>query len=312
MRHYNRQHAVLTASRALCGGAQLESGEELIALRDGVVPDGSGNGRGGHLGRMACPAPNELRFQSVNALQPRSTVLPAVPWVLPSTAPVVRVGAPVVVLIVNGLNLVALASHDPDGDALLTTIISLPRNGTLVDARGAVVANGTVIDDTARRHSQRVWYVPHAAAFADGSWSQDTFEYAVSDGGAAHSVGLVELMRHRLPTPQQRALRLNEDSLATLALARPYVASRSKTTRNVRVRITRLPPRGTLYQACFAANGDGTYASVCSYDDPQPTVGVHHCHRHDAHQRSWHRALPARSQQLWHAVRLVRIRVRRR
>jgi hypothetical protein len=132
----------------------LETGpDELVARRDGIVPDTSGRGRGGHLGRMTCPAQNELRYASVNALQPRATVLPAVPlpgctqcppshaiqcavltdgvargalqvpWVLPSTAPVVRVGAPVVVPIVHGSNLIVLPSHDPDGDPLSTIIV---------------------------------------------------------------------------------------------------------------------------------------------------------------------------------------------
>jgi hypothetical protein len=67
-----------------------------------------------------------------------------------------------------------------------------------------------------------------------------------------------------MPTPADKNLTFDEDSLSYIVLAKPYLTSQTKQTRNLLVRIVSLPERGTLHQACFTEGGDQLYTSICS------------------------------------------------
>jgi hypothetical protein len=78
-------------------------------------------------------------------------------------------------------------------------------------------------------------------------------------------------------TPHRRRLTFNEDSISYIVLAEAGVTSRTKRTANFLVRITALPSRGQLYQACFKPGSDLTYASICDAVDLQDALreGAH-------------------------------------
>lgn len=183
---------------------------------------------------------------------------------LPSTAPVVGNG-PVVSIIVEGNNIVTLGSLDPEDDDLTTRIVSAPASGTLTDAAGNVLTGGSTVHDAERRQNKRVWYIPSTY----DSWTGDTFTYDVSDGGPPVSASVM-LERFEIPRPSNRSMVVLEDELAYQILGAPYITSKNKTTANLRVRITKLPARGTLHQACFAEGSDNTYTSLCSAGSGTP------------------------------------------
>jgi hypothetical protein len=183
---------------------------------------------------------------------------------LPSTAPVVGNG-PVVSIIVDGNNIVTLGSFDPEDDDLTTRILSAPASGTLIDAEGNILTGGSTVHDAARKQNKRVWYTPTAF----DSWTGDVFTYDVSDGGSPVRADVM-LERYSIPAPSNRSMMVLEDALGYQMVGAPYITSKNKTTANLRVRITELPARGTLYQACFAEGSDNTYTSLCSAGSGTP------------------------------------------
>ena len=74
--------------------------------------DASGHGRTGLIGAMATTE-NQLQYSTGRASQQ-----PLAPIQLPSTAPIISVGTPTVVLIIDGSNEIVLPSSDPDDDDL--------------------------------------------------------------------------------------------------------------------------------------------------------------------------------------------------
>ncbi|KAL1512389.1 hypothetical protein AB1Y20_005647 [Prymnesium parvum] len=213
--------------------------------------DSSGNARHGLVGRLAS-VENLLTYITGKASQP-----PRRPTRLPSTAPVVGDG-PVASLILEGSNLLTLGSADPEDDDLVTVITSTPAHGTLSDATGARLAAGMVVHDPERRQNKRVWYTPSVFS----TWERDNFTYSVSDGGANAS-GSVELERYSLPVPEDSQMDVPEDTFGFQVLGKPYLLSQSKEVSNLKVRITSLPTRGTLYQACFDGSIEA-YTAICT------------------------------------------------
>jgi hypothetical protein len=86
---------------------------------------------------------------------------------------------PIVVAVVAGINNVTLLSADPDGDDLLTRLVSAPSAGSLTTVYGASVGLGDVVHDPERTQSKRLYYVPTDF----DHWTEDAFNFTVSDGG---------------------------------------------------------------------------------------------------------------------------------
>jgi hypothetical protein len=218
--------------------------------------DASGNGRDGHVGHLSTTT-DLMTYLTSNAMPSQP---PRRPTRLPSTAPVVG-DAPVVAVVVDSSNLVTLGSFDPEDDDLVTTITRAPAFGSLVDSAGATLTAGQVVLDATRRQSKRVWYVPSSF----GGWVGDNFTYSVSDGGPDANASVV-LERYAMPQPSNKTLTVNEDSATYIPMAQPYIASRSKNLTNLRVRITSLPARGTLYQIAPQDSTQGLYSLYSGSD----------------------------------------------
>ena len=214
--------------------------------------DSSGNGRHGTIGNMATTE-NQLQYSTGRASQ-----VPGDPVRLPSTAPTVEVGVPTVYLTVSGANEIELRSSDPDNDDLLTTISSLPTSGTITTMAGGALAVDSNITDGSRTNNKRVIYTPTNFA----TFVSDSFTYKVSDGGVWVQA-TIQLDKYTVPAPSAKSYSFNEDVLSTMVLGKAYVSATRKYTQNMNVVITSLPARGTLYQACFRAGGDGLYTALC-------------------------------------------------
>ena len=215
-----------------------------------VASDSSGNGRLGRVGHLSS-VDNIMTYSTAKKAQ-----APEPPVRRPSTAPVVGDG-PVVTVVTDGSNTITLNSLDPDDDDLTTTIVSEPAYGSLLDAAGYRLFAGSTVHDADRRQNKRVVYRP---SLFTTNWTSDTFTFAVNDGGA-DSIATVVLERFRIPQPRNRSFLLQEDTVSYIILSKPYITSQIKRTANLRVRITELPARGTLYQACFEGT---TYPTLCS------------------------------------------------
>ena len=228
-----------------------------------LVPDSSGNNRLGMVGALPT-VKNELEYSTGRPLQ-----VPAAPMQLPSTAGGVSDG-PVVVNVLSGENVLTLRSYDPDGDDLLTTIVSAPSSGRLVDVAGSVeLSSGSIVLDTNATANKRVIYFTPD----DATWVGDNFTYSVSDGGHPYLARVV-LVRHQIPPAVERNYSFGEDELSYMVLGAPHVTSVTRRSAYLRVVITSLPARGTLYQACFDANTAKTYTALCKGSNPSPILAA--------------------------------------
>ena len=195
---------------------------------------------------------NQLQYSTGRVSQ-----RPTAPNQLPSTSGVVGMG-PVVVAVTDGANTVSLNAFDADGDALTTTITSLPSSGALATTAGATLGSGDTVTDGSAAQSKDLIYNPTSYS----GWTGDTFTYSVTDGTNT-ATGTVTLVRYSIPSPADRSYTFVEDELAYAVLAKPYITSVSKQTANLGVVVTSLPTRGTLYQACFTT-AQSLYSSLCT------------------------------------------------
>ena len=170
-------------------------------------------------------------------------------------------GTPTVVLIIDGSNEVVLPSSDPDDDDLITKIATTPANGFLTDATSSVLSVGDAVSDGARKQNKRVFYAP----LSFSAWTGDSFTYTVQDDTSATPVtATVVLEKYKIPVAENRTFTFEEDTLSHMVLGNVYVTAKTKKTAQLTVVITRLPARGTLFQACFTDGGDGTYTALCA------------------------------------------------
>lgn len=213
------------------------------------VADRSGHGNTGLRGRLP-----SLR-QGMTYATARGTVTPTRPVYVASSAPPVGAGGVEArVPAAGGAVEIELPAADEDGDALTVTITSAPSRGTLrqtaAGGGAAIAGGGTVVHAGAQ--TKAVEYV--ATTLAAGE--EDTFEYTVSDGsGSASATVTVRLAE--ASAPPARAVALSEDERAVVALG-----GVNEDGTALQTWITRVPSRGTLYQASF--DGGTSYGSAAA------------------------------------------------
>lgn len=184
---------------------------------------------------------------------------PTAPAWLPTTAcPVVGQGRFVVVPVTPGsTTVIELKSMDPDGDDLLTKIVSLPPLGRLLsygDSSNVLGAGDTVVDSNRTENKRIIYEAPNNVG------QEVTFVYSVqdSDDSASVKTAVVRLMPHVVESPRSDTRTVGEDSLTFFSLGRPS----QLTQQNMRVQISTLPTRGTLYQVQFQPDAEPTYVSI--------------------------------------------------
>ena len=237
--------------------------------RGSLAADSSGAGRDAHVGAMTTTE-NQLQYSTGRASEE-----PQPPLQLPSTARYVANGDVVVPVVMGRANAVTLLAYDPDGDALVLHILSVPQRGLLTTATGTELRLGDTLELAASEgsgagsgsvYAQRVEYTPTLPSASEPAWSGDSFTYHVSDGGTPSASATVQLVPHAVPIARSRRLTFVEDELSFGTLAAVGISSVRKETGYYRVRITSLPERGTLYQACFKLDSDSTYSALCDAD----------------------------------------------
>ena len=153
---------------------------------------------------------------------------PTTPRLYPSGAPVTAQGQPVVQhLNCNGTALVTLRSYDPDDEPLNTSLLTAPSHGRLVDVvSGREILVGDLISrpvantdqDQDQGEGAQVIYI--AFTFEknrDATGLNDTFSYAVTDGGDPVSARAF-IRPYMFPEPTDSLLELDQDSMAWTAL----------------------------------------------------------------------------------------------
>mmetsp|Transcript_105236 Transcript_105236/g.303549 ORF Transcript_105236/g.303549 Transcript_105236/m.303549 type:complete len:370 (-) Transcript_105236:4211-5320(-) len=201
---------------------------------------------------------------------------PTTPRLYPSGAPVTAQGQPVVQhLNCNGTALVTLRSYDPDDEPLNTSLLTAPSHGRLVDVvSGREILVGDLISrpvantdqDQDQGEGAQVIYI--AFTFEknrDATGLNDTFSYAVTDGGDPVSAR-VFIRPYMFPEPTDSLLELDQDSMAWTALGEIGYDNK-----RLDVVITALPARGVLYHAAFPASLQPSYALLVS-DESDPLL----------------------------------------
>jgi hypothetical protein len=119
----------------------------------------------------------------------RPSQQPLAPVQLPSTAPLIVSGAPLVFSIFDGANSLALRASHPATDTFTLTIDSLPTLGVLTHATsGAMLQVGSSFNLSWATHAlanttlivQHVLYTPMGYS---AGWFNDTFNYSASERG---------------------------------------------------------------------------------------------------------------------------------
>ena len=232
--------------------ASLNKDSKLITLDSSA--DGNNSGL---LGRLPT-VENQLQY-----VTERGKLPPTSPdRIITTSSPLVGIGQEHVVPVVPGDDtILELKSFDPDGDDLSTSIISIPTVGTLhpIDGDGQAgadrLASGDAVIDQERTESKRIVYRA-PANFA----SEQTFDFAVSDGGEAIQA-TIRLVPHVMFQPSSKTETINEDKLVAFSLAQPSQYDQ----RNMVVEITSLPTKGQLYQAQFNPDSYPTWTSLATF-----------------------------------------------
>jgi hypothetical protein len=148
---------------------------------------------------------------------------------------------------------VELRSFDPDGDDLVTRIVSEPASGSIHSLESDFILSATdLVVDTIRTDSKRVIF--RAPANFD---TPTTFEYSV-EGGGVPVVATVRLIPHVVMDPVPSTETVKEDTLTFFSLAKPSQLTQD----NMDVVVTQLPEHGTIFQAQFNPGKDLVYYSL--------------------------------------------------
>ncbi|CAB9505497.1 activated protein kinase catalytic subunit alpha-1 [Seminavis robusta] len=235
-----------------------------LSLTTDSSPNGTHPGLVGNLPTIA----NEMTFSNGDPKAP-----PTPPLRIPTQAcPLVGYNQEVVVAVntqaPNAFTTFELKSFDPDGDDLITTLLSIPppELGTLHSTTSSEpLAVGDIVTDLERTENKRVVFVVTADnnnnnnnnnnnTFAQGI----TFQYQVQDKTLHVSTATVRLVPHVVEEPNSKNITIPEDKLSYFSLGRPSQITQAL----MQVVITQLPQRGTLYQAQFNPNLRPAYTSI--------------------------------------------------
>lgn len=196
------------------------------------------------------------QFTLANGDPPR---VPSRPDGIPtSSSPLVGMGDVVVAVTPGGDTEVKLKSFDPDGDDLVTLIVSVPSSGSIHSVEGAAeLSVGDVVTDEDRKENKRILFRA-PSEFT----SPVTFQYSVSDGGVPINA-TVRLILNEVIDPVPTIETTTEDTLTYFSLAKPSQLSQN----NMIVVITSVPEHGTLLQAMFQPDKNQVYSSLATEVD---------------------------------------------
>jgi hypothetical protein len=174
------------SGRCWLAGPLLTKASRWIATRlrrltqGAYTADLSGYGRNGLVGAMPTVR-NQLQYSTQRASQ-----RPRMPSQLPSTAPFIVSGAPLVLPIVDGANTLGLRAADPTSDTLTLAIDTLPTLGTLTHpTSGAALQVGESFSLSRASHQLAnstlfVLEVVYTPSGYSGGWSNDSFNYSAT------------------------------------------------------------------------------------------------------------------------------------
>jgi len=191
-----------------------------------------------------------------NGDPPRSPTRPE--WIPTPSSPLVGMGDVVIPVAPGSDTLVELKSFDPDGDDLHTIIVSEPAWGSLHDfAERNTLTTGNVVVDANRTENKRVMFR------APTTFSEESmFQYSVDDGGTP-VMATVRLVPHVVNTPPATTEKVKEDTLNFFPLAKPS----EFTQNNMKVMITELPTKGSLFQIQLNPGKVWLYSSLATEID---------------------------------------------